>query len=61
MSEMAEMTEYRQEVAKGDVLLREGDVDTRFFLLQKGMFILIPKTWTPLSKSPCQKTIHPLP
>ena len=36
MNEMAEMAEYRQEVAKGDVLLREGDVDTRFFLLQKG-------------------------
>jgi len=31
-----DMADYRREIAKGDVLLREGDVDTRFFLLQKG-------------------------
>ena len=36
MSKTADMAQYRQEIAKGDVLLREGDVDTRFFLLQKG-------------------------
>jgi CRP/FNR family cyclic AMP-dependent transcriptional regulator len=36
MSKTADMARYRQEIAKGDVLLREGDVDTRFFLLQKG-------------------------
>lgn len=36
MSKMGEMAQYRQEIEKGHVLLREGDVDTRFFLLQKG-------------------------
>jgi len=36
VSKKADMAQYRQEIAKGDVLLREGDVDTRFFLLQEG-------------------------
>jgi hypothetical protein len=31
-----DMADYRREIAKGDVLLREGDVDGRFFLLEKG-------------------------
>jgi len=36
VSKTEDMAQYRQKIAKGDVLLREGDVDTRFFLLQEG-------------------------
>jgi len=36
VGKMEDIAQYRQEIPKGDVLLREGDIDTRFFLLQEG-------------------------